>query len=68
MNSYKTRVARLEDVAGAGQSMWLVGIKGDPESEERYQEYLKSNIQKPFIWLDGPGLRGAAESRGKPSS
>lgn len=29
-----------------------IGVEGDPESEKRYEEYLKSNIRKPFVWLD----------------
>jgi hypothetical protein len=34
------------------KTLCCIGVEGDPESEKRYEENLRSNIQKPFIWLD----------------
>jgi hypothetical protein len=34
------------------ETLCCIGIEGDPESEKRYEEYLRSNIQRPFVWLD----------------
>lgn len=57
MNDKKKRIARIEDqLIGREESMCLVGLVGDPESEKDYERYLASGIQKPFVWID-TGIR-----------
>jgi hypothetical protein len=51
--STKTRLKELEKKnTDRGKILRCVGEEGDPESEKRYEEYLQSNIQRPFVWLD----------------
>ena len=57
MKLIKGRLDRLEEKAGRGQKpMYLVGIVGVPEDEERYRAYLRSGGTKPFIWFE-TGIR-----------
>jgi len=53
VKAIKGRLERLEEITGRGQEPTsLVGIVGDPESEARYELYLRSGIRMPFIWFD----------------
>ncbi len=52
MNDEKRRIARVEDeLMSRERPMCLVGIEGDPESEEQYQAYLRSGNTRPFVWI-----------------
>jgi hypothetical protein len=51
--SARARLKELEKKnINSKKTLRCVGAEGDPESENRYVEYLRSNIQRPFIWLD----------------
>jgi hypothetical protein len=51
--SARARLKELEKKnINSNKTLRCVGVEGDPESENRCGEYLRSNIQRPFIWLD----------------
>lgn len=51
--STRTRLRELEKKnINSKKALCCVGAEGDPESEKRYEEYLRSNIRKPFLCLD----------------
>lgn len=52
----KARLKKLEkETSRYTKTVKHVGLKGDPQSQLDYEEYLRSGSGKPFIWLDaGP--------------
>jgi len=51
--STKGRLKELKKKnADSKKTLCCIGAKNEPKSEKRYEEYLKVNIQRPFIWLD----------------
>ena len=50
--STKTRLRELEKKnTDSKKTLCCVGVEGDPESGRQYEEYLRSNIQKPLYGL-----------------
>lgn len=49
--SKKSRIKKLENAVMPNESLCCLGVVGDPQSEKRYQEYLRLGIKKPFVWV-----------------
>ena len=52
----KARLKKIEKKASQyRKTVKHIGLKGDPQSQLDYEEYLSSGSMKPFIWFDaGP--------------